>query len=233
MTENMMSWLINKAAEEGPNSATTAIVDWILISLYTGFWASKWSQKTQGAFDRVKDWPRKPARAMTHSDFTFMDDHERPLHGSDLSEHMIKYLMVRWQIQKNLQNGQKVTFAGDRNNPAYCATSAALRVYRHSVCLGMKAHESMGVFLIACGKTRFITDALVNTLLWEAARITLGLKNNDPELLLWSTHSIRVMAANLLYRQQLSDQYIQKCLHWPSSAFLVYLRNTIHSAEAH
>ncbi len=140
ITDNMMSWLISKAAEEGPDSATTAIVDWILIGRYTGFRASEWSQTTQGAFDRVEDWPGKPARAMTRSDFTFMDGHERPLHGSDLSERMIKYLMVRWRIQKNRQNGQKVTFAGDPNNPAYCATSAALRVYRRSVRLGMKDH---------------------------------------------------------------------------------------------
>ena len=33
--------------------------------------------------------------------------------------------------------------------------------------------------------------------------------------------------------QQLSDQYIMKRLRWISNAFLVYLRNTIHSADAH
>ena len=32
---------------------------------------------------------------------------------------------------------------------------------------------------------------------------------------------------------QLSDQYIMTRLRWLSAAFLVYLRNTIHSADAH
>ncbi len=69
-------------------------MDWILIGHYTGFRASEWSQKTQWAFDRVEDWPGKPAQAMTCTDFAFMDNHECPLHDSGLSESMIKYLMV-------------------------------------------------------------------------------------------------------------------------------------------
>ena len=128
-------------------------MDWILIGRITGFRASECSQKTQGAFDHVKDWPVKLAQAMTCSDFTFMDDHELSLHDSDLIEHMIKYLMVPWRIQKNHQNDQKVTFAGDPNNPAYCATSAALHAYQRSIHLGTKAHEPMGVFLNDSGKT--------------------------------------------------------------------------------
>ena len=46
-------------------------------------------------------------------------------------------------------------------------------------------------------------------------------------------HSIRVTAANLLYRKQLSDNYIMTRLRWISNAFIVYLRNTVHSADEH
>ena len=74
---------------------------------------------------------------------------------------------------------------------------------------------------------------MVNSLLRQAASETLGIPYSHAELKLWSTHSIRVTAANLLYRMQLSDQYIMTRLRWLSSAFLVYLRNTIHSADAH
>ena len=97
----------------------------------------------------------------------------------------------------------------------------------------MKPHEPLAVYLNDRGKVRYITDSLVNGLLREAAGTTLNFQHNTYELSLWSTHSIRVTAANLLYRQQLSDQYTMTRLRWMSPAFLVYLRNTIHSADAH
>ena len=131
------------------------------------------------------------------------------------------------------KNGQVVTFADDPGNPPYSATRAGLRIYHRARRLGMKPDEPLAVFKNGRGMVRFITDSMVNGLLREAAGAVLNIKHNSVELSLWSTHSIRVTAANLLYRQQLSDQYIMTRLRWMSPAFLVYLRNTIHSADAH
>ena len=66
-----------------------------------------------------------------------------------------------------------------------------------------------------------------------SASLVLNIKKEDPSLKLWSTHSIRVTAANLLHRANLSDSYIQTRLRWKISSFLVYLRNTIYGADAH
>ena len=96
----------------------------------------------------------------------------------------------------------------------------------------MKNHEPIAVFKNDCGNVRYITDTIVNDLLQDAASATSNLKRDHPEIKLWSTHSIRVTPANLLYRQQLSDQYITTRLRWISNAFLVYLRNAIHAADA-
>ena len=115
----------------------------------------------------------------------------------------------------------------------YSATRARFCMYRRSQRLGRKHHEPMAVFKNDRGQVRYIIDTMVNKLLRDAASVTLNLKRDHPELKLWPTHSIRVTAANLLYRQQLSDQYIMRRLRWISNAFLVYLRNTIHSADAH
>ena len=65
------------------------------------------------------------------------------------------------------------------------------------------------------------------------ASLVLNIKQDDPSLKLWSTHSIRVMAANLLHRANLSDSYIKTRLRWKSSSFLMYLCNTIYGADAH
>ena len=97
----------------------------------------------------------------------------------------------------------------------------------------------MGVFYEKPGKNskkggvKIVTDKLVAVHLRTCASIILKIKKNDPELNHWSTHSIRVTAANLSHQAGIVDSYIQKCLHWLSTEFLTYLRNTIYTADAH
>ena len=114
---------------------------------------------------------------------------------------LIKYLTIEWRVQKNGQNGQKVTFGDGPDRPEYSATCAGCRIYQRAKRLGMKPHEPLAVYLNKRGNVRYIIDSLVNGLLREAAGTTLNLQRNTYELSLWSTHSIRVTAANLLYRQ--------------------------------
>ena len=134
--------------------------------------------------------------------------------------------------EKNSDNGEEVAFSGDISNHEYCIVAAGLRIYHRSRRLGTKDHEPMAV-CAKKGKVQFITARKVTALLREAAQEVLGLRKEDPVIKQWSTHSIRVTAANLLHRMQLSNSYIQKRLRWKSDAFLMYLRNTIHAADAH
>jgi hypothetical protein len=53
------------------------------------------------------------------------------------------------------------------------------------------------------------------------------------DLLMWSCHSIRVTAANLLHRAWFSDSYIKNRFLWRSDTFLMYLRNTFYMADQH
>ena len=110
--------------------------------------------------------------------------------------------------------------------------AAGLRICHRSKRLGMKDHEPLAV-CVTKGKVRFITARKVTALLREAAQEVLGLHKKDPVVSQWSTHSLRVTAANLLHRMQMSNSYIQKRLRWNSDRFLMYLRNTIHAADAH
>ena len=83
------------------------------------------------------------------------------------------------------------------------------------------------------GKPRYITSHRVTWLLREAAHHVLELDRATPEIKMWSTHSLRVTAANLLHRMGLSDSYIMKRLRWNSARFLMYLRKTIHATNLH
>ena len=132
-----------------------------------------------------------------------------------------------------LSQPMTIVFARDKNNKDYCIVEAALRIRSRSKRLGMKDHEPMGVYKNKQGRTKFISTAMVTKLLRRAAVEVLGLSTNDPEIKLWSSHSIRVTAANLLHRQHLSDTFIMNRLRWKSDAFLCYLRNTIYAANSH
>ena len=234
ITDSMMEWLLAKAAKSPEDSATRAVVDWIILGRYTGFRSSESFQTTQSSFSRIDNWPGRPSLAVTRSDVTFLDDSERRMANDEsLCDKLVRYIGITWRHQKNKDHGQEIVFAGDKENPDYCAARAGLRISQRSKRLGMNDHEPMGVYRHTNGKTKYITDKMVTKLLRMAACGALGLRQNDPVVSQWSTHSIRVTAANLLHRQNLSNSYIMKRLRWKSDAFLCYLRNTIHAAEAH
>ena len=233
ITDGMMEWFIKQAENTPIDSELRAIVDWIIVGRYTGFCSSEWCQETLKDYARIKGWPSEPSLAMTRSDFTFLGEEERRITKmEDLNADTVRYLSCRWRHQKNGDNGEEVTFSGDISNRKYCIVTAGLRIYHRSKRLGTKDHEPMAV-CARKGEVQFITARKVTTLLREAAQEVLGLQKKDPVVNQWSTHSIRVTAANLLHRMQLSNSYIQKRLRWKSDTFLMYLRNTIHAADAH
>ena len=49
----------------------------------------------------------------------------------------------------------------------------------------------------------------------------------------WTSHSLRVTAANELHRLGFNTLFIQHRLRWRSDAFMKYLRHTIHVARKH
>ena len=55
----------------------------------------------------------------------------------------------------------------------------------------------------------------------HAANRSLGIPLGDTELNRWSTHLIRLTAANLLHRQKFLDSYIQNRRRWKNDAFRV------------
>jgi len=98
--------------------------------------------------------------------------------------------------------------------------------------LGIPPHEPIAQYIDEKGERRFIEDTDVHTILREAARVKLGIKNEEI-LSKWSTHSLRVTAANELHRLGFDSLFIQFRLRWKSDAFMKYLRHTIHVARKH
>ena len=235
ITDSMMRWLLRETSKHGKDSSFTAIVDWLILGRYTGYRKSEWCQDTQSSYARIEDWPGRPSLAAILSDFTFYDKNERRIRLTGAKGELTKiaYVGIRWRHQKNGDNDEVITFACDPDNPAFCPVAAAYRIARRAIRLRVPAGEPIAVFLNSRGQRRFITGSLVQKQLRQAACTVLGYSSKDDEIKKWSSHSIRVTAANLLHRQKFTDSYIQKRLRWKSNSFLMYLRNTFYAADQH
>jgi len=233
ISDSMMTWLLFSSKKSSLDSAVSAMVDWIILGRYTGYRKSEWCQSSQTSFETVDEWPGKPPRAMMLGDFTFLDKNERRISFNKKCLHdNIHHVIIQWRFQKNGQNGEEVTFTRDMINPQYCPVLAAYRICLRALRLNVPRSDPIAVFSRKDNRL-FITDRLLTRILREAAMAVLNLGPDDKELSRWSTHSIRVTAANLLHRARFADSFIQKRLRWRSTSFLGYLRNTIYAGVQH
>lgn len=231
ITDPMTRHMAEQGRRAKPDSAVDAMTDWLMLGRYAGLRKSEWCQSNLDSYERIKRWPGKPAMAFIAADFTFLGKNEEILRAHELTDDLVHYVTICWRHQKNKQHGQKITFARDPADPRFCPVRAALRIYLRSLRLQVPPHEPVGVFRDTDGTRRFITDTMVASYFRDAASKVLRIKRDSPDLQLWSTHSLRVTAANLLHRKQMSDSFIQSRLRWRSNTFLDYLRNTIYAAE--
>ncbi len=115
-----------------------------------------------------------------------------------------------------------------------CPVLAATRICRRAITLRVPPSSPIAVFSTPSSSTfSYITANHVVAFLRRSAQAAFNLRPNDKALDRWTSHSIRVTAANILHRAGMSDSYIQTRLRWKSNTFLMYLRNTFYSADQH
>ena len=235
ISDEMMLEIIKQADNADPDGLIAALADWFNLGQYTGFRLSEWGQAAAGDYERIPHTPH--AKAMIEADFVFKGPGKARLNQDDLPElKHIESVDVTWRHQKNGRNRQEITYTRNRRNPRMCGVAAALRIRNRARRLHNPAHYPMGIHRTAKGN-RFITgdDTAVFLRAVASKVFNLNPKNAADKYILdlYSAHSIRVRAANLLHRQGMSDSYIMNRLRWTSMAFMDYLRNTIYAANQH
>ena len=234
ITDEMMHFLRDQAKSASIDSLPRALFDWMVLGRYAGYRRSEWCQTTKTTYERLVDWPGKPAKAFIKEDFIFLTKTKRRLLGAvSRFRQQAQYVRITWRYQKNGDHGQDITFARDAKNPEFCPVEAALIIAARAARLRVPEEEPIAVYKAPDGRRKFITDGDATDPLRHAAHKVLGIPRGDPELDRWSSHSIRVTAANLLHRQKFSDSYIQNRLRWKKDAFKLYLRNTFYTADQH
>jgi hypothetical protein len=235
ITDAMTQWMYTFVQKLPPDAPERAIFDWILLGRYAGFRPVEWCQHTQTEFRRIEEWPGRPPYGFIPSDFSFLGTNERLFTQDDLMRiELVESLRLKFRKQKNKDNGQVIPFKCDLVNPHLCPVRAAFRIFLRHKRLHGSPDEPLAICRNATNtKTIFITDNLTTKFLRKAAMAVHNISPNSSALAQWSSHSIRVTAANLLHRANLSDSFIQLRLRWKSTAFLRYLRHTFNAADSH
>lgn len=233
ITDKMCRTISELAANKPAVSLEAALYDWITLGRYTGFQKSEWCQDSQTEYEKC-ELKGSPARAMLMKDFKFKDKHQNKIKVTPgINIDPIHELHITWKTQKSKQNGQTIPYKRDDVNTRFCPVRAGVRIILRALNLKVQTHHPIGVFKHAKErKYSFITDPLTSNNLRKAANIAYNI-TDIKELEKWTSHSIRVTAANLLHMVQFSNSFIQSRLRWKSDSFLMYLRNTIYCASEH
>ncbi len=238
ISDSMVATMLKLSHLSAPHSLEAALLDWILLGRFTGFRRSEWCQDKPGiemTSPNIAQETPEP-KAFLASDFTFFDSQGNRIYDmSPLHVKTVDVVKIRWRFQKNKDNGQVIPYRRDYDRPAVCPVLAATRIFLRSQALQVPPHEPIAVFASSSSSCHYqhIRASQVVKFLRRSAQITFKLKSTDKALNSWTCHSIRVTAANILHRANMSDSYIQTRLRWKSNTFLMYLRNTFYSADQH
>ena len=143
-----------------------------------------------------------------------------------------KHVQITWRYQKNNDNGQKLIFTANDENPHRCPVRAAMRIRARAQKYGISPTSPLAFFREPDGTIAFITSKHVEVFLQDLAKKVYNIVDKQ-ELSRFTCHSIRVGACVVLHENNCSGEFIKVRLRWRSDAFLLYLRNTIKLAELH
>ena len=206
------------------------------ISKVVGPRACEYAQKTQQRIEvhRYPSGRKEVTKAWTRLDFLFLGKRDLrldPLKKEWTRKRVVK-VVITWRIQKNRQNGQKLTVVRDLQHPALCPVLAALDLYNHSHDIGQKDEEPMFALVDARGRKKYWTAGRVAICLQAVAKkVHPDLPQEDIKK--FTCHSFRVWACALLSEAGKSSDFIKDRLRWLGDSYRMYLRDTSAINQQH
>ena len=223
-----------------PNCLDAAMANWTLCNLYAGCRGIEWAQTNnqdrslpqyfRNSFDRAYAFARDDVRCYTAASVHL--SLEQALQYPTL----VGKVKLRFDEQKNRENGEWKLFTRNPAKPTLCFVVNFMAILaRHKALTDSHPTHPLSVYRTVEGKVCNITTADVETVIRRAAATLYKLdpiKHRD-QLMLWSSHSLRVGACTLLYSQGFSEMEIKFLLRWKSGAFMTYLRNLAVTSRRH
>ena len=241
MAPEVLAALMTKAAavaQNAPDSLIPVVCDWVLLSRYTGFRLCEYGQKTQTRIEyhTVGHNQKHIMKAMQRSDFRFFDAQGNVITDLINDRDRVVSVEITWRVQKNRQNGQKITWVANEAFPLLCPVQAALRIATRSIRLIFsESGVPLGGYIKTSAKKNkvvYITGNVISDVLRAVAKDVYP-HITDSELSQYSAHMLRVSACVLLQQANKADHYIKMRLRWAGESYQVYLRNTPILASQH
>lgn len=234
LTAEIFACLFQLAKNSEQDSETSVIFDWFCVIRIIGLRCSEYAQTTQSKID-IYEYPsgKQVVKAFIRTDWVFHDERGRIIKVHD--EAMLDSLgkcRVTFRIQKNRQNGQKITFTFDSKHPSICPVRAAYRIYLRSIRLGQSDDEPMAVFVNKKNAKKYLTGNKIAEILQKAARIAHP-DWTDEEISRITSHSGRVWALVLLDEAGKLPTFMKSRLRWLGDSYRLYLRDTAALTNQH
>jgi len=233
LQDTLDEWAATEADSDGP---LAALSDWFNNGLYAGYRLSEFAQSShksdpeqadRNIFNRIT--------AFTVNDVTFIGLNKHsiitPRAALTCNPDTIAGVKLRWDTQKNGQNGETRLFARHPSQPKRCFVNRMLSIVtRYYQLAGTSTRDwPLSIYKGTNGDISCVNADLVTTTMHQLAATTYNLSfTNAREAQLikqFSAHSLRVGACCLLYAKGYTAIQIKFLLRWMSDMFLMYLRN--------
>ena len=239
ITKDMVSFIRTKGSFLSlQDNIYTVLNNWLTLGLQTGFRRIEWAQdKTYlQLHHHVHHNVNGSPSAFVASNFAFHGPDGLRLPNDSIPKiDDISTVMITWRHQKNMDNGQCITYAKDPQNPTFYAVVAALRIITWTKRLKVASSNPIDVYvshhrsIVQCN---YVDDTHISFLLREAAKALYKITAKT-DLNRFTTHSIRVGVCVLLHANDINSETIQFRLRLHSDVFKFYLRNVDALAEQH
>jgi hypothetical protein len=149
ITNKMFTQMGANAASLPQDSIDQVMFDFFCLVRICGFGMAEYAQTTQTKVN-YHEYPsgKRVIKAFLSTDWVFRDKNNRTIKpGQHIDPASVKRLIITFRIQKNRQNGQKITVVADSKHPKICPVWAALRIAERASRINLdRVSEPLAVY---------------------------------------------------------------------------------------
>ena len=156
------------------DSAERLIFNITAFGRITGPRVSEYAQTSPDKVD-IHRYPsgKEVIKAFIAEDFEFFDKKGNPIVIDENTQiDMVKSMRVRWRIQKNRQNGQKLKLQACRKSPDLCAVRNAIQIVLRKIRLRHDLDLPLAIYVDKKGEIKYLTAKKVAEVFRKAAKKT-------------------------------------------------------------
>ncbi|KAI2502459.1 hypothetical protein MHU86_12035 [Fragilaria crotonensis] len=240
-TLEMHKYIAQSAATQADDCCIeAALANWTLCNLYAGCRGIEWMQTNSTNqlihSHHLNRFGNAYAFTLRDVQCTTASNQLLTIHDALKNPNAVGCIRLRFEEQKNGENGEKKLFVRNTKNPAICFVTNFMQILkRHAELTNKHPNLPLSIYRHSNGSIYNITSADVETGIRNAASKLFNLDPiaNRAELQMWSSHSLRVGACTTLYAMGFHEMEIKHLLRWKSNAFMTYLRNLAVTSRRH